>query len=76
MNFLKRTIVLPFIFVIQLYKIFISPILPPSCRYSPSCSTYAIDALKKYGLAKGIFLAVKRIGSCHPWGGRGFDPVP
>jgi putative membrane protein insertion efficiency factor len=76
MNFLKHMIVLPFIFVIQLYKIFISPILPPSCRYSPSCSTYAIDALKKHGLVKGVFLAVKRIGSCHPWGGRGFDPVP
>ena len=76
MNFLKHMIVLPFVFVIQLYKIFISPILPPSCRYSPSCSTYAIEALKKHGLAKGVFLAVKRIVSCHPWGGRGFDPVP
>ena len=76
MNFLKHMIVLPFVFVIQFYKIFISPILPPSCRYSPSCSTYAIEALKKHGLAKGVFLAVKRIVSCHPWGGRGFDPVP
>ena len=53
-----------------------SRILPPSCRYSPSCSQYAIEALRKYGAVKGGWLALKRIGRCHPWGGCGHDPVP
>ncbi|MGN6499274.1 MAG: membrane protein insertion efficiency factor YidD, partial [Tsuneonella sp.] len=51
-------------------------ILPPSCRYAPSCSQYAIDALQKHGAIKGGWLAVKRILRCHPWGGHGYDPVP
>lgn len=53
-----------------------SRILPPSCRYAPSCSQYVIDALKKYGAVKGSWLAVKRLMRCHPWGGSGYDPVP
>ncbi|HEX7782446.1 MAG TPA: membrane protein insertion efficiency factor YidD [Sphingobium sp.] len=53
-----------------------SRIIPPSCRYSPSCSQYAIDALGKYGAVKGSWLAVKRLMRCHPWGGAGYDPVP
>lgn len=53
-----------------------SLILPPSCRYSPSCSAYAITALRRYGAAKGSWLAAKRIARCHPWGGHGHDPVP
>ncbi len=53
-----------------------SLILPPSCRYSPSCSAYAIQALRRYGAAKGGWLAAKRIARCHPWGGHGHDPVP
>ena len=53
-----------------------SRILPPSCRYQPSCSAYAITALQRYGAAKGGWLALKRIMRCHPWGGKGFDPVP
>ena len=53
-----------------------SPILPPSCRYNPSCSAYAIEALRRYGAGKGGWLALKRILRCHPWGGHGFDPVP
>ena len=53
-----------------------SRILPPTCRYSPSCSQYAIDALGKYGAIKGSWLALKRLLRCHPWGGSGYDPVP
>ena len=62
--------------IIKIYKMFISPYLAPSCRYLPTCSTYAIDCLKTYGLAKGLFKATKRILSCHPYSKRdGFDPV-
>jgi putative membrane protein insertion efficiency factor len=53
-----------------------SKVLPPSCRYTPSCSAYAITALSRYGAAKGSWLALKRISRCHPWGGQGEDPVP
>jgi putative membrane protein insertion efficiency factor len=53
-----------------------SKVLPPSCRYTPSCSAYAITALERYGAARGGWLAVKRILRCHPWGGQGPDPVP
>ena len=53
-----------------------SKILPPSCRYQPSCSAYAITALQRYGAAKGGWLTLKRIMRCHPWGGQGPDPVP
>jgi len=54
----------------------ISPIFPSSCRYAPTCSSYAKEAITKYGAFKGGWLAIKRISSCHPWGGSGFDPVP
>jgi len=58
------------------YRFCISPLKPPTCRFSPSCSEYAIQAVKKYGPFKGGLLAVKRLLRCHPWGGHGFDPVP
>lgn len=59
-----------------MYKYLISPMLPNACRYVPTCSEYAIEAINKYGVIKGTFLAVKRIFSCNPWGGSGYDPVP
>jgi len=62
--------------LVRFYQIVISPWLPSSCRYQPTCSHYAIGALKKHGPIKGLYLAIKRIGSCHPWGGSGYDPVP
>ncbi|MEM7103552.1 MAG: membrane protein insertion efficiency factor YidD [Bacteroidota bacterium] len=64
------------ILFIRFYKAVISPILPASCRYTPTCSTYALEAIKKHGPIKGGWLAAKRIVSCNPWGGHGHDPVP
>jgi putative membrane protein insertion efficiency factor len=66
----------PFILLIRIYQKLISPMLGPKCRYTPTCSEYTVQALKKHGLFKGGWLAVKRISSCHPWGGNGYDPVP
>ncbi|MBS1655379.1 MAG: membrane protein insertion efficiency factor YidD [Bacteroidetes bacterium] len=66
----------PFIALIKIYQWIISPILGPKCRFTPTCSHYAEEALKKYGPIKGLWLAVKRILRCHPWGGSGYDPVP
>ena len=60
---------------IKIYKFLISPLLGNSCRYLPTCSEYSIDALKTFGLGKGLFLSIKRILSCHPWGEGGFDPI-
>lgn len=64
------------IYIIRFYQKFISPFLPPACRYTPTCSNYAIEAIQKHGAFKGTWLAIKRIASCHPWGGHGHDPVP
>ena len=61
--------------IIKIYKYLISPLVGPSCRYLPTCSEYSIEALKTYGLSKGLLLSLKRIMSCHPWGNSGFDPV-
>lgn len=73
---LKRILISPFLLLIKGYQIFISPLTPATCRYQPTCSHYSKEALKKYGLFKGGWLAIKRIFSCHPWGGSGYDPVP
>lgn len=65
-----------FILIARFWQVGPSRVLPPSCRYAPSCSEYAIQALYKYGALKGGWLAIKRLMRCHPWGGSGFDPVP
>jgi putative membrane protein insertion efficiency factor len=62
--------------LVRAYQVMISPYFPPSCRYTPTCSQYAIEALEKHGALKGIWLATKRIGRCHPWSDGGYDPVP
>jgi hypothetical protein len=64
------------IFLIRVYQKLISPLLPPSCRFYPSCSEYACQALAKHGVLRGIWLAGKRLLRCHPWHAGGFDPVP
>jgi putative membrane protein insertion efficiency factor len=64
------------VYIIEFYKNFFSPVLPSACRYYPSCSVYAIQAIKRFGLIRGGFLSFKRILSCNPYGKGGFDPVP
>lgn len=71
-RFLRKLWILP----IRFYQYAISPLLPPSCRYTPSCSEYAVEAIQEWGILKGTWLGIKRISRCHPWGGHGHDPVP
>ncbi len=71
-NILSALLILP----IRFYQLFISPLTPASCRFTPTCSQYAFEAIKKHGPFKGGWLALKRILRCHPWGGSGYDPVP
>jgi uncharacterized protein len=66
----------PFVWLIDLYRFTLSPFIGNACRYEPTCSHYAQDALKKYGVIKGCWLAIKRVCRCHPWRDGGFDPVP
>jgi uncharacterized protein len=62
--------------VVRLYQLVLSPVLPPRCRYLPTCSDYAIEALARHGILAGAWLALCRVARCHPWGGSGYDPVP
>ncbi len=73
---LKKIATYPFILLIRFYQTAISPYTPAACRFSPTCSSYSLEALQVHGLLKGSWLAIKRIGKCHPWGGSGYDPVP
>ncbi|MDE5636999.1 MAG: membrane protein insertion efficiency factor YidD [Alistipes sp.] len=72
----KRAAALPLILLVQFYRACISPFTPPSCRFTPTCSQYALEALRKYGPLKGGWLTLRRLSRCHPWGGHGYDPVP
>lgn len=65
-----------FILPIKFYQAAISPYLGSKCRYEPSCSHYAVQAIEEWGVIKGVWMGAKRIGRCHPWGGHGYDPVP
>ena len=76
MNRIKKIINAPLLFLIFLYQNLISPILGPKCRFTPTCSQYSAEALKKHGPIKGVWISLSRIFKCHPWGGKGYDPVP
>ncbi len=76
MKKILRILSYPLLLLIKIYQWTISPLLGPKCRYTPTCSHYAAEALQKHGLFKGSWLALKRIARCHPWGGSGHDPVP
>jgi hypothetical protein len=72
MTMLRAVLILP----IRLYQWTISPLLGVNCRYAPSCSAYAVEAIETHGAVRGCWLALRRILRCHPWGGSGYDPVP
>lgn len=76
MQCLKKIFVYVLLLPIRFYQYCISPLLPPTCRFTPTCSQYAVDALKKHGPVYGLWLTAKRLLRCHPWGGSGYDPVP
>ena len=72
----RKLSIMPFLIVIYGYRYLISPLIGSNCRFSPTCSSYALDAFHRYGALRGGALTVKRILRCHPWGGSGYDPVP
>ena len=76
LNTMERIIARAMEMPVHFYRYAISPLLPPSCRYTPTCSQYAIEALRLHGPLRGSWLAIRRILRCHPWGGSGYDPVP
>ena len=76
LSVLKRIVAFPLILLVRFYQLCLSPLKPPTCRFTPTCSQYAIEALRKHGPIKGLYLTAKRLLRCHPWGGSGYDPVP
>ncbi|MCP5090867.1 MAG: membrane protein insertion efficiency factor YidD [Gammaproteobacteria bacterium] len=75
-NALSRLLAKPLIGLVRVYRLAVSPWLGGNCRFQPTCSSYAIEALQTHGVLRGSWLAAKRISRCHPWGGSGYDPVP
>ena len=73
---MRGIFIFPFVFLIKIYQFLISPIIGKNCRFNPTCSNYALEALKKHGLFLGMYYSIIRISKCHPWGGSGHDPVP
>ncbi|MDG1252758.1 MAG: membrane protein insertion efficiency factor YidD [Schleiferiaceae bacterium] len=76
MKLLSWILGLPFLLLIGIYKYVLSPFTPPSCRHTPTCSSYASEAVQEWGPLRGSYMALRRISRCHPWGSHGFDPVP
>jgi putative membrane protein insertion efficiency factor len=73
---IRKAIILLLLTPVYIYRYCISPLIPPACRFTPTCSQYAIEALNKHGALKGLALTIRRILRCNPWGGSGYDPVP
>ena len=73
---LNKVATFPLLILIRGYQLIISPLLGSNCRFMPTCSEYALESLRSYGLIKGSYLTIKRIGKCHPWGSNGYDPIP
>ena len=73
---IKQILNFPFILLVKIYQYIISPLFPATCRFTPTCSSYTIEAITIWGPIKGIYLGIKRILKCHPWGKYGHDPVP
>ena len=73
---INKIVTFPLVLLIRGYQLIVSPILGSNCRFMPTCSEYALESFKAYGLIKGTFLTIKRIGKCHPWGSHGYDPIP
>jgi putative membrane protein insertion efficiency factor len=75
-SWLARALALPVRGLVGLYRSAVSPLIGANCRFEPTCSEYAEEALRRYGLFRGGWLTLKRLARCHPWGGHGYDPVP
>jgi putative membrane protein insertion efficiency factor len=75
-SIVRRVFTFPLILLVRFYQLCLSPLKPPTCRFTPTCSQYAIEALRKHGPIKGLYLTIRRLLRCHPWGGSGYDPVP
>ena len=73
---MKQWLAAPLVFLVKIYQYAVSPLLGRNCRFEPTCSEYAVEALQRYGVLKGIWLATRRVGRCHPWHPGGYDPVP
>ena len=76
LDVLGRLLAWPLLLLVRIYRYTLSPLLGVNCRYQPTCSEYAVEALRQHGAFRGMALAARRIGRCHPWGGSGYDPVP
>ncbi|MBO7242960.1 MAG: membrane protein insertion efficiency factor YidD [Alistipes sp.] len=76
LSWIKRILAFPLIALVRFYQVCLSPLKPPCCRFTPTCSQYALQALRKHGPIKGSYLTIRRLLRCHPWGGSGYDPVP
>ncbi len=75
-RFIRTLFSMLFIFLVRIYQYIISPVLPKTCRFTPSCSEYAIGSFRTHGVITGLFLSIRRVLRCNPWGGHGHDPVP
>ncbi len=75
-SLIRKVLIAPLLLLIYFYRYCISPFTPPSCRFTPTCSSYALQALRIHGPFRGSWLTIKRLSRCHPWGGSGYDPVP